>query len=80
MKHCDQSKLRRKAFIWLTLPYYCSSSKEVRTGTHTGQEPEAGADAEAMEGCCLLACSLWIAQPWLLFIDYQPRMASPTMG
>jgi hypothetical protein len=29
-------------------------TKEVRTGTHTGQE--AGADAEAMEGCSLLAC------------------------
>jgi hypothetical protein len=22
----------------------------------------AGADAEAMEGCCLLACSSWLAQ------------------
>jgi hypothetical protein len=30
-------------------------TKEVRTGTQTGQE--AGADAEAMEGCSLLACS-----------------------
>ena len=28
-------------------------TKEVRTGTQTGQE--AGADAEAMEGCSLLA-------------------------
>jgi hypothetical protein len=24
---------------------------------------EAEADAEAMEGCCLLACSPWLAQP-----------------
>jgi hypothetical protein len=31
----------------------CSSPKEVRTGTQAGQE--AGADAEAMEGCYLLA-------------------------
>jgi hypothetical protein len=23
---------------------------------------EAGADAEAIEGCCLLACSPWLAQ------------------
>ena len=30
-------------------------TKEVRTGTQAGQE--AGADAEAMEGCSLLACS-----------------------
>jgi hypothetical protein len=30
-------------------------TKEVRTGTQAGQK--AGADAEAMEGCSLLACS-----------------------
>jgi hypothetical protein len=30
-------------------------TKKVRTGTQAGQE--AGADAEAMEGCSLLACS-----------------------
>jgi hypothetical protein len=30
-------------------------TKEVWTGTQAGQE--AGADAEAMEGCSLLACS-----------------------
>jgi hypothetical protein len=39
-------------------------TKEVRTGTQTGQE--AGADAEAMEGCSLLACLPWLAQPALL--------------
>jgi hypothetical protein len=39
-------------------------TKEVRTGTQTGQE--AGADAEAMEGCSLLACFPWLAQPALL--------------
>jgi hypothetical protein len=38
----------------------CSSSKKVRTGTQGGQE--AGADAEAMEGCFLLACFPWLAQ------------------
>ena len=38
-------------------------TKEVRTGTQAGQE--AGADAEAMEGCSLLACLLWLAQPAL---------------
>jgi hypothetical protein len=31
-------------------------TKEVRTGTQAGQK--AGADAEAMEGCSLLACSV----------------------
>jgi hypothetical protein len=39
-------------------------SKEVRTGTQAGQE--AGADAEAMKGCSLLACFPWLAQPALL--------------
>jgi hypothetical protein len=32
-------------------------TKGVRTGTQVGQE--AGADAEAMEGCSLLACSAY---------------------
>jgi hypothetical protein len=39
-------------------------TKEVRTGTQAGQE--AGADAEAMEGCALLAGFPWLAQPALL--------------
>jgi hypothetical protein len=39
-------------------------TKEVRTETQAGQE--AGADAEAMEGCSLLACFPWLAQPTLL--------------
>jgi hypothetical protein len=39
-------------------------TKEVRTGTQAGQK--AGADAEAMEGCWLLACFPWLAQPALL--------------
>jgi hypothetical protein len=47
-------------------------TKEVRTGTQAGQE--TGADAEAMEGCSLLACFPWLAQPALLSNqDYQPR-------
>jgi hypothetical protein len=39
-------------------------TREVRTGTQAGQG--AGADAEAMEGCSLLACFPWLAQPALL--------------
>jgi hypothetical protein len=31
-----------------------------------GRNLEAGADAEAMEGCYLLACFPWLAQPVLL--------------
>jgi hypothetical protein len=50
-------------------------TKEVRTGTQAGQE--AGADTEAMEGCSLLACLPWLAQPAYRTQDY-PEMA-PTM-
>jgi hypothetical protein len=39
-------------------------TKEDRTGTKAGQE--AGADAKSMEGCSLLACLPWLAQPDLL--------------
>jgi hypothetical protein len=39
-------------------------TKEVRTGTQAGQKAEA--DAEAMEGCSLLACLFWLTQPALL--------------
>ena len=39
-------------------------TKEVRTGTQAGQK--AGVDAEAMEGCSLLACFPWLAQSALL--------------
>jgi hypothetical protein len=35
-------------------------TKEVRTGTQAGLK--AGADAEAMEACSLLACFPWFAQ------------------
>jgi hypothetical protein len=59
-----EKQLVRKGFIQLTFPHCCSSLKEVRNGTHTGQE--AGADAEAMEVCSLLACLPWLAQPALL--------------
>jgi hypothetical protein len=52
--------LGRKGFVQLTLPHCYSSPKEVRTKTQAGQE--AGADAEAMEGCYLLACFPWLAQ------------------
>jgi hypothetical protein len=37
---------------------------------------EAGADAQAMEECCLLACYFWLAQ--LAFFTI-PGMAPPTM-
>lgn len=53
-----------KGFIQFPLPHFYSSPKEVRTGTQAGQE--AGAEAEAMEGCYSLACFPWLAQLALL--------------
>ena len=51
-------------------------TKEVRTGMQAGQE--AGADAEAMERCSLLACFPWLAQPALH--GYQPRDGTTHKG
>jgi hypothetical protein len=48
-------------------------TKEVRTGTQAGQG--AGADAEAMEGCSLLAC--FPCLPSLL--SYRTKTTSPEM-
>jgi hypothetical protein len=59
-----KKQLKKKGFIQLTLPHCCSSPREVRAGTQAGQE--AGADAEAVEECSLLACFPWLAQPALL--------------
>jgi hypothetical protein len=55
-----RNKLGRKGFIQLVLGCCCSSPKEIRTVTQAGQE--RGANAEAMEGCPLLACFPWLAQ------------------
>jgi hypothetical protein len=63
-----KKQLGRKGFIQRTLStlmlIMLFITKEVRTGSEAGQE--AGADAEAMEGCFLLACFPWLAQPALL--------------
>jgi hypothetical protein len=66
-----KKQLRRKGLIQLTLPYCCSSPKEVRTGIPAGQE--AGADAEAMEGCYLLASPGFLSLLSYITQDYQPR-------
>jgi hypothetical protein len=58
-KHHDQeASWGGKGLFSLHFPHCCSSPNVVRTGTHTGQELEAEANAEAMEGCCLLVCFL----------------------
>ena len=60
------SRMERKGFIWLKLPHCSSPLKEVRSENKQDRNLEAGADAEAMEDCCLLPCFPWLAQPAFL--------------
>jgi hypothetical protein len=69
--------LGRKVFIWCTLHHYCSSLKKSGQELKQGWSPESRADAEAMEECCLLACSLWLAQ---LASLYNPGPPSPGLA
>ena len=62
MKHHDQKQLGEER-VYFTHHSYNSPTKAVRVETHKGRNLEAGADAEAMEGCCLLPCFPWLAQP-----------------
>lgn len=63
----DKSKSGRKKFMVVTLPYHCSSSKEIRVGTFQGRDLDAQADAETMGcwrwycslPCCSVACSIF---------------------
>jgi hypothetical protein len=57
MKHHYQ-KHGRKVFIWLKLLHWSPSLKEDRPGTWKQEQ--------AIEGCCLLVCSSWLALPALI--------------
>jgi hypothetical protein len=59
MTHRDKSNLGRKGFGLYTAVHQGEPSQELKQGRNL----EAGADAEALEGCCLLACFSWFAQP-----------------
>ena len=58
--HDQKSKLGKKGFIGFHLR---ESGQEFKQGWNL----EAGADAEAVEICCLLNCSPWLAQPAFLW-------------
>ena len=61
MKHHDQKQLGKEGvYLWLIYPESWSTE-----GSH-GVNLEAGADTEAMEKCCLLACFSLLAQPAFL--------------
>jgi hypothetical protein len=74
-----KKQLGRKGFILLTLSHCCSSPRN--SGLELKQVRKAGDDAEAMEGCSLLACFPWLAQLVLLHNqDYQPRDGTTHKG
>ena len=64
MKHHDQKASWFSAYT-STLLLITKGSQD-KTELKQGRDLEAGADAVAMEGCCLLACSAWLAQPAFL--------------
>jgi hypothetical protein len=56
-----RSNWERKGFVSLPPPHHSSLLKLSGQELKQGRNLEVAADAEAMEGCCLVACSLWIA-------------------
>jgi hypothetical protein len=73
MKHHDQKASQEEnALIGLTFPHCSLSLNKARIGTQTGWNQEAGADAEAMEECGLLASSACVL--------IEPRTTSLGMG
>jgi hypothetical protein len=75
MKHHKRNNLGRKGFICLKLSRHCSLSEEE---LKQGRKLEGGADAKAMEGCCLLTYSSWFAQPAFLWNPGPPAQDSTT--
>ena len=69
MKQNDQKQLGEERVTSLMVPCNSSPSKAVRTEPQGAGNLEGGADAEAMEECCLLPCSVC----FLL----EPRTTSP---
>ena len=68
-KHHDQKQLGRERF---TYPNPSPSCGEVR-GRTWGRNLEVGTEVEAMEECCLLACSSLFAKPTFISQDHLPR-------
>jgi hypothetical protein len=76
-KYHDQEALEEERVYLAYTSILLFITREVRNGTQAGQV--AGADAEAIEGCSLLAYFSWLAQPIVLQNqNYQPH--PPTRG
>jgi hypothetical protein len=67
-----KKQIGRKGFIQLTLPDHSPSGQELKQGWKL----KAGANAEAMEGCCLLACFTWLAS----LLSYRTYIHQPGMA
>jgi hypothetical protein len=82
LKHCDQKQVwwgegALGSHFHVAVYHWRKSGQKLKQGRNL----EAGADAEAMEGYCLLACFWWFAQPASYSThDYQPRNGTTYNG
>ena len=66
MKHHDQRDLGREGFVWLCFHITVQHQRKSGLDLKQGRKLEAGADIQATEVSCLLACYSWPAQPAFL--------------
>lgn len=71
VKHHEQRGEERISF---TLPHHSPSFRKFSAETQKSMNLEAGIDIEAMEECCLLTYSSWLALPAFLIA---PRTTNP---
>ena len=62
MKPHDQKETWGRRCLFSSYPHIYHQRK-LGQKLRQGKNLEAGADSEALSGCCLLACSSWLAQP-----------------
>jgi hypothetical protein len=68
-----KKQIEEEMFIWLTLPYCCSSQKEVRAGTQAGQKQD-------LMQRLWTDVLYWLASPGLLsLLSYRTKTTSPEM-
>ena len=74
IKHYDHKQLGKdKVFFSLQL----SGQRKARAGAQQGRNLEVGIKAEAMEECCLLACSLgFLSLSFYTIQDHQSRAST----
>ena len=73
----DQKQLgKERVYFSLQFSNYTPSLREVRTGPQS-KNLVVRTEGKTSEKCCLLACSLWLAQPAFLYTQkwYRPQWA-----